>query len=167
MFLSPNRGASNQAQSTASNTLSLPPHLQLKTILPNSSHGQSPPYNTSSSSPRVSSPGLPKTPSSMAARRHAPNALQSSRDMGERRYTPRAYSNSDGGNSLRDTRRSSTSFSGGIFGAGSWKGTGKWIFFGSGAVGSNESERGLSAEEKLRRVLQGSNMKGKAIDRRT
>jgi len=168
MLLSPNSPTSNHGAPTAAKQLSLPPHLQLKTILPTPSYGQPPPHNTSYGSRRGSNPGLTPSPSGMATRRRSTNTLLLPRDRGERRYTTRPPSEpSDGGNSERNTGRSSSSFSGGIFGTRGWKGTGRWNIFGSDGAGSNESERGMSAEEKLRQVLNGPNGKGKAIDRRT
>lgn len=167
MLLSPNSPTPNPGDSATARCLPLPPHLQLKTILPTPSYGQSPPHNTSHGSRRGSTPGLTPSPSSMATRRRSTNTLLLPRDIGERRYTTRPPSElSDRNNSERNTGRSSSSFSGGIFDTGSWKGTGKWNIFGSGGAGSNESERGMSAEEELRRVLNGPNGKGKAIDRR-
>jgi len=167
MLLSPNSPTSNPGASATAKRLSLPPHLQLKTILPTPSYGQSPPHPTSNGSRRGSTPGLTPNPSSMATRRRSTNTLLLPRDSGERRYTTQPPSElSDGNNSERNTGRSSSSFSGGVFGTGSWKGTGKWNIFGNGRAGSNDSERGMSAEEKLRRVLNGPNGKGKAIDRR-
>ncbi|RPB27009.1 hypothetical protein L211DRAFT_865926 [Terfezia boudieri ATCC MYA-4762] len=164
MLLSPNSPTSNLGASTAAKRLSLPPHLQLKTILPSPSYGQSPPHPASYGSRRDSTPGLTSNPSNMASRRRSTNNLLLPRDSGERRYNTRP--SSELSDSERNTGRSSSSFSGGIFDTGSWKGTGKWNIFGNGGAGSNESERGMSAEEKLRQMLNGANGKGKAIDRR-
>ncbi|KAF8425486.1 hypothetical protein EV426DRAFT_663140 [Tirmania nivea] len=167
MLLSSHSPTSIPGASAAVKRLSLPPQLQLKTILPMPSYGQSSPHNTRHGSHRDSTTGLTPSPSSMATRRRSTNTLLLPRDIGERRYATRPPSElSDGNSSERNTGRSSRSFGGGIFDTGSWKGTGKWNIFGNSGAGSNESERGISAEENLRRVLIGSNGKGKAIDRR-
>lgn len=164
MLLSSNSPTSDNGTSEAAKRLSLPPHLQLKIILPTPSHGQSPLHKSNLGLRRDPSPGL--GPAGIALRRHT-NSNIASRDRGDKRFTSRPNSvRGDENNSERSTRRSGSSNSGGIFGSGSWKGTGKWNIFGNGGAESTENERGASAEERLRQVLIGSNGKGKAVDRR-
>ncbi|KAF8460617.1 hypothetical protein BDZ91DRAFT_738819 [Kalaharituber pfeilii] len=166
MLLSPNSTTPNQDSSVAAKRLSLPPQLQLRTILPAPSYGQSPPRNSNSGSRKVLAPGSSQSSNSMTTRRHSTNPLASHRNMGDRRATSQSVSGSLDGSSSKNTRCSSGSYSNRLFGIGSWTGTSKWIFFGSNGASSNESERGVSAEEKLRKVLNGFNGKGKAIERR-
>ena len=167
MLLSLDTIASNQGSSSASKRLSLPPNLQLKTVLPVSSYGQMPPHKKPNPALRkVASVGFPSSPSTMSLRRQSSSTLLLQGERGERWLTSLTNRDSNGGhNSPGSTKRSSSSFSS-IFGSGSWKGTGKWNFFGRTKKGSSEFERALCAEEKLRKVLNSSSAKGKAVDRR-
>lgn len=168
MLLSLDTAASSQGSSSASKRLSLPPNLQLKTVLPVSSYGQMPPHKKANPVLRkVSSVGFPSSPPTMSLRRQSSSTLLLQGERGERWFTSlKNRDSSDGYDSPGSTKRSSSSFSG-IFGSGSWKGTGRWNFFGRTKKSSNELERALCAEEKLRRVLNGSSAKGKAVDRRS
>ncbi|KAI5799276.1 hypothetical protein DFH27DRAFT_611662 [Peziza echinospora] len=168
MLLSPKSSSSDREAANAAKRLSLPPHLQLRTILPSPSYGQSPPRNNQiqTTNPKRSIfPGLPQSSSNLS-RRQSTNAL-SSRAGSERRNQPYSASIGPGTGDHSSTwsRQASSDSGRGFFGSGSWKGTGKWGFFG-GRASSTESEKGLSAEEKLRRVLNGSKLKGKTVDRR-
>lgn len=166
MLLSLDTVASSQGSSSASKRLSLPPNLQLKTVLPVSSYGQTPPNKKKPALRKVSSMGLSSSLSTMSLRRQSSSTLLLQGERGERWFTSITNrESSDGHNSPESTKRSGSSYSG-IFGSGSWKGTGKWNFFGRTKKSSNEFERALCAEEKLRKVLNGSSTKGKAVDRR-
>jgi len=159
--------ASSQGSSSASKRLSLPPNLQLKTVLPVSSYGQTPSHKKANPALRkVSSVGISSSLSAMSLRRQSSSTLLLQGERGERWFTSITNrDSSDGHNSPGSTKRSGSSLSG-IFGSGSWKGAGKWNFFGRTKKSSNEFERALCAEEKLRKVLNGSSTKGKAVDRR-